>query len=141
MSVRSLTFEKQTSTPLGDLYDITTPIPNGTVVLSSARVDFLLATPTDYSSIPKSISLEIGTIIGNEFVIDNDPTANFFKVILNLNLVSVGASTYLSSITTPNTSFRMTGDLQRRCVFRIRDGRTGTLVNPDYFCFHFSVVS
>ena len=140
MSVRSLTFERQSTTPIGDIYDITTPIPNGNIVLSSARVDFLLATPTDYSSIPKSISLEIGTIIGNEFVVDNDPTANYFKVILNMNLVTVGANTYLSSVTTPNTSFKMSGDLQRRCVFRIRSN-TGAIVSPDFFSFHFTALS
>jgi len=138
--VRSLTFEKLEETPLGGLYDITSPIPSGTLVLSSARIDLVLPTPGDYETIPKSISLEIGTIVGNSFVIDNDVSANYFKVILKMDTVVIGGVTYLTSLTYPNTSFRMNGDLNRQCVFRIRSS-TGDILDPAYFCFHFTAVS
>lgn len=143
--VRSLTFEKPSGgTPPGDLYDITTAIPSGTLVLSSARVDIILATPTDYASIPKSVSLEIGTVVGNSFVVDNDVKSNYFKVTLSMeNRTTIGGVTYLTSLTYPNTSFRMNGDLNRQCVFRVR-GEDGSVIDEDvlvYWCFHLTAVS
>lgn len=141
MSVlRSLTIEKQTTAPPGGIYDITVPIPNGNMILSAARVDILLPTPTDYASIPKSVSLQIGTIIGNDFVVDNDPSANFFKVILELSIVQIDTDYYLSSNTNPNTGFRMNGDLNQKLAFVIRDNN-GTIIDPDFFAFHFSILS
>lgn len=142
--VRSLTFEKpSTGLPPGDLYDITTPVPSGTLVLSSARVDLVLATPINYATIPKSISLEIGTVIGNSYVVDNDISSNYFKVTLSMeNHTTIGSTTYQTSLTYPNTSFRMNGDLQRQCVFRVRkpDGTVYQDADLAYFCFHFTVV-
>lgn len=139
--VRSVTFElPATGTPTGDLYDITVPVPSGTMVLSSARVDIPLATPTVYSSIPKSVLLQIGTVVGSAFVVDNDPASNYFRVALELNTVTIGGTTYLSSQTYPGTSFRMNGDLNRQCVFKVYDAN-GAPLSPSYFSFHFTVVS
>lgn len=138
--VRSVTFEKQAIAPLGGIYELPRDIPNGVMVLNSARADFLLATPNDYASYPKSISLEIGTIVGSDFVIDNQPESNWFKVALDLSVIQINGNHYLSSLTNPQTSFRMNGDLSRRCVFVIRD-QTGAIVDPAYWIFHFSVIS
>lgn len=147
--VRSLTFEMPNTgvQPAGYLYDITTPVPSGTLVLSSARVDIALTTPLDYASIPKSLSLEIGTVVGNSYVVDNDVSSNYFKVTLSMeNRTTIGGVTYQTSLTYPNTSFRMNGDLQRQCVFRLHRP-DGTVYEDDdtvnvlkYFCFHFTVV-
>lgn len=135
--MKSVTFEG--TTPTG-LYDLTVQVPNGTMILSSARIDILLATPTDYASIPKSISLEIGTVVGSQYVIDNNVAANYFKVILENNIITIGANTYLSSVTYPNTSFKMNGDLNKQCVFSVRD-QNGVLLDSTilkFWSFHFT---
>lgn len=137
--IRSFTVEKQAVNPAGSIYFIPHRIPNGNIILSSARIDLLLATPNVYASIPKSVTLEIGNIVG-DFVIDNDPYQNFFKVILELNIVNIDGDSYLSSITNPNTSFLMSGDLDQNFKFIIRD-QTGTILDPAFFSFHFTVVS
>ena len=138
--VRSLTIEKQAVAPAGGYYEIPRSVPEGVMILNSARVDILLTSPNDYSSYPKSVSLEFGTIIGGDFVLDNSPASNWFKVVLDLSTVTIGADTYLSSTTYPETSFKMSGDLANRFVFKIRD-QNGTILDPAYFLFHFSVVS
>ena len=138
--MRSLTFEGTEPTAR---YDITTSVKNGTIILSSARVDILLNAPITYASIPKSISLEIGTIVGSDYVIDNNPSSFFFKVMLDNTTMVVDTATYLSSITYPNTSFKMNGDLDKQCVFSVRDDN-GALLDAailKYFSFHFTVVS
>lgn len=137
--IRSFTVEKQAVNPVGSIYFIPHRIPNGNIILSSARIDLLLATPNNYASIPKSVTLEIGNIVG-DFVIDNDPYQNFFKVILELNIVQVNGDHYLSSVTNPNTSFLMSGDLEQNFKFIIRD-QTGTILDPEFFSFHFTIVS
>lgn len=139
-TIRSLTFEKQAVAPSGGIYEITRSIPAGVYILNAARVDLLLATPNDYSSIPKSVSLEIGTVLQSDVVVDNTPSSNLFKVILDMSIVQINGDYYLSSVTYPNTSFTVTSELANRCVFKIRD-QSGNELTPDYFCFHFSVVN
>ena len=138
--IRSLTFERQAVAPPGGIYELPRDIPNGTMILNSARVDILLATPNVYASYTKSISLEIGTIVGSDYVVDNQPEQNWFKVALDLTVIQINGDHYLSSLTNPQTSFKMNGDLARRCIFRIRD-EDGVIIDPAYWCFHFSVLS
>lgn len=139
-TIRSLTFEKQSTAPSGGIYEITRSVPAGVYILNAARVDLLLATPSDYASIPKSVSLEIGTILQSDVIIDNTPSSNLFKVILDMSIVQINGDHYLSSLTYPNTSFTVTSDLANRCVFKIRD-QDGVELTPNYFCFHFSTIS
>lgn len=144
--IKSLTIEKQAGAA-PERYNLTRDIPAGTIILNSARVDFKLNgdppnpyDPDDYTKIPKSISLELGNVTSSQYVIDNDPDNFYFKVVLELNIVQVGSDYYLSSTTYPATSFKMSDALYRQCVFKVRDA-TGTEIQPDYFCFHFTVVN
>lgn len=137
--IRSLTIERQSTPPPGSYYDFTRRIPAGVLVLASARVDIELPTPTVYSSIPKSISLELGSVTSSSTVIDNDPDNFYFKVVLEMNIIDIGGTKYLSSTTYPGTSFTMSAPIESNTVFRIKD-QTGADLYPAYFSFHFNAI-
>lgn len=138
--MRSLTFE---GTDPNKLHDITVSIPNGTLILAAARFDFTTATPPVYANSVKTVAIELGTVIGNSYVVDNDPQACYFKVIVDSrNIVDFADSKYITSITYPNTGFKMQGDLHRQCQLTLRNGQTGAVLGSDlkYYCLHFNLI-
>lgn len=117
------------------LYDMTIRVENANLILVNSRLD-------TGGTAPKKVLLQIGNTIGTHFVVDNDPTQNFFTYMVQRNKIDppedsvTNISQYQCAI-----GYKMNGSLEKQTRFVIRDASTGApITNLVYFCFQFMVI-
>ena len=109
------------------------PIKAGVITLKSASI-ILDTTRANYYS----VSVEIGNIMSSTFLASDKASLNFLDILLEQNKTAA----ILDSLTNPDISFNMSGDLDTSFAVRIYSGDTNQLVPDIYIIFiglHFQI--
>ena len=125
-----------TGTSNKNLFDMTIDTEDGrTLVLMMARFE---STYTG-TSWPRVVNVQIGNTVSTDHVIDNDPGYNYFKIILDQKEIA-GAPNKNISVTYPQTSYTMSGRINKITDFNLFDENHAPFPDLTYFCLQFQLI-